>query len=108
MYTTTLIIAKEHIYTCTYKNVHVHSEYINDHFVYSVSDTDVSCQKNRVVVPKQRTASIPLVLLTLVHSLIKPIAENKLEFDIRPMHTGKCAITMVTGFSSLNIETHGH
>ena len=58
--------------------------------VHSVSNTDVSCQKNRVVVPKQRTASIPLVLLTLIHSLIETIAGNKLEFEIRPMHTGKC------------------
>ena len=46
--------------------------------VHSVSNTDVSCQKNRVVIPKQRTASIPLVLLTLIHSLIEPIAGNKI------------------------------
>ena len=42
--------------------------------VHSVSNTDVSCQKNRVVVPKQRTASIPLVTLTLIHSLIQSVA----------------------------------
>ena len=46
-------------------------------YVHSISYTDVPSQKNRVVVTEQWTVPIPLVSLTLVHSLMKSVAENK-------------------------------
>ena len=54
----------------------------NTHFpvsfcVHSVSYTDVSSEKNRVVETEEWTVPKPLVSLTLVHSLMKSVAGNK-------------------------------